>query len=187
MYTTTHIADEATLATQCGQGNRIAQRQLFDAYADYMMVVCTRYIINREDAREVMLDGFVNVYKNIDRFAWQGTGSLKAWIRKIMVNQCLMWLRKKNHMLADAEMIDYSNEPQIDGGAVERLSMKELMEEIHRLPDGYRTVFNLYVFEQMSHKEIGAALGISENTSKSQLHKAKALLQKNINNTNSKL
>lgn len=177
-----HIADEASLAAHCRQGDRIAQRQLFDAYADYMMVVCTRYITNREDAREVMLDGFVNTYKNMDKFTWQGPGSLKAWMRKIVVNQCLMFLRKKNRMPAVDHEIDYTNEPQIDSNAIERLTMKELMEHIHRLPDGYRTVFNLSVFEQMGHKEIGVALGISENTSKSQLHKAKALLQKNINN-----
>lgn len=184
--TTTHTLDEQQLAADCHRGDRIAQRRLYETYVDFMMITCLRYIPSREDAKEVMLDGFVNAYKNIDRFEYRGSGSLKAWLKKIMVNQCLMFLRKKNNVLAQADEIDYSNEPVINTDAIAKLSMKELMQLIHELPDGYRTVFNLNTFEGMTHKEIGILLNISENTSKSQLRKAKTLLQKTIS-SNAKL
>lgn len=180
---TTHTSSEQQLAADCNNGDRRAQRKLYDTYVDYMMITCIRYINNREDAKEAMLDGFVNAYKNISRFEYRGEGSLKAWLKKIMVNQCLMFLRKKN-ILAQADEIDYSNEPAINTNAIAHLSMKELIQMIHSLPDGYRTVFNLYTFESMTHKEIGSLLDISESTSKSQLRKAKTLLQKTILNNN---
>lgn len=176
-----HI-DEQALANGCRRYDAAAQRQLYDRYVDHMMITCLRYIPNREDAKEVMLDGFVNAYKNFDRFEYRGTGSLKAWLKKITVNQCLMRLRKQNNVLLYADEPDHTNEPVTESDALSRLSVKEIIELIQQLPDGYRTVFNLYNFEDMTHKEIGELLGISENTSKSQLHKAKALLQQNILN-----
>ena len=172
--------DEQQLVTACAAGDRIAQRTLYDRYVDYMMLTCLRYIPEQEDARETMLDGFLNVYKHIGSFEYRGAGSLKAWMKTIMVNRCLMFLRKKNNVLAQADEFDYSTEPQVDTDALSRLTMKELMQQIHQLPDGYRTVFNLFVFEDMPHKQIATLLGISENTSKSQLYKAKTLLQKTI-------
>lgn len=175
-----HTLHEQTLAKGCAGGERIAQRQLYEQYVDYMMLVCLRYIANAEDAQEAMLDGFVNVYKNIDRYEYRGDGSLKAWIKKIMINQCLMHLRKKNNVLAQADELTEIHEVQVDVDAITRMSAKELMQLVHTLPDGYRTVFNLYVFEGMQHKEIAMAMSISESTSKSQLHKAKTLLQKTI-------
>lgn len=139
-----------------------------------------RYLPNQEDAKEVMLDGFCNVFKNIERFEYRGEGSLKAWIKKIMVNQCLMRLRKKNELVLQKDDDSPVLEPAIDTDAVSRLGAKELMQLIHELPDGYRTVFNLHTFEGMTHKEIGALLNITDSTSKSQLHKAKKLLQNKI-------
>lgn len=180
--TTAHTIDEQELIDRCLNGERIAQRYLYDRYADYMMLTCYRYIPTEEDAREVMLDGFVNGFKNLDKFQYRGEGSLKAWLKKIMVNQCLMFLRKKTNVLATADELDYSNDPAIDTDAIARLNMKELMVLIHQLPGGYRAVFNLYIFEGFTHKEIGELLNISENTSKSQLHKAKTMLQKTILN-----
>lgn len=176
----THTIDEQELVTGCLNGERIAQRHLYDTYVDYMMLTCYRYIPNQEDAKEIMLDGFTNAYKNLSKFEYRGGGSLKAWLKKIMINQCLMFLRKKNNVLANADEIDSFNEPAINTDAIARLNMKELLAMIHQLPSGYRTVFNLNIFEGMTHKEIGNLMGISENTSKSQLHKAKALLQKTI-------
>ena len=176
----THTIDEQELVIGCLNGERIAQRHLYDSYVEYMMLTCYRYIPNQEDAKEIMLDGFTNAYKNLSKFEYRGAGSLKAWLKKIMINQCLMFLRKKSNVLAQTDEIDHLNEPSIDTNAIAQLSMKELLEMIHQLPSGYRTVFNLNVFEGMTHKEIGILMDISENTSKSQLHKAKALLQKTI-------
>lgn len=168
------------MVEECLKGNRAAQRALYDIYVEYMMICCMRYLPNSEDAKEVMLDGFCNVYKNLDRFEWRGEGSLKAWMKRIMVNQCLMRLRKKNELVLQQDDEQYTYEPAIDTDAISRLGIKELMKLIHDLPEGYRAVFNLYTFEGMTHKEIGQVLGMTENTSKSQLHKARKMLQKRI-------
>ncbi len=177
---TTHTINEQELIASCIDGERIAQRQLYDKYIDFMMLTCLRYIPNAEDAREVMMDGFCNCFKNLQKFEYRGDGSLKAWMKKIMINQCLMFLRKKDNILAGANELDYASDVALDNDAIGRMSVKELMALIHSLPDGYRTIFNLYTFEGMTHKEIGVLMNISDNTSKSQLHKAKALLQKTI-------
>lgn len=169
---------ELRLIEACCNHDPAAQKRLYDMHVDAMMIICYRYVPNREDAKEVMLDGFYNVFKNIDRFQHQGEGSLKAWMKKIMVNQCLMHLRKRKMAFADVDMV--SGDSAGDDDAIGRLSAKEIIRLIHTLPDGYRTVFNLYAFEEKNHKEIGQLLGISENTSKTQLHKAKKLLQKKI-------
>ncbi|MCB0699357.1 MAG: sigma-70 family RNA polymerase sigma factor [Chitinophagales bacterium] len=181
--TKTHISDEQVLVNECINGDRIAQRSLYDSYVDYMTIVCLRYLPNSEDAQEAMMDGFCNVFKNLARFEYRGVGSLKAWMKKIMVNQCLMFLRKRKELVLQEEEI-IASDPVMDTDAISRLGIKELMQIIHELPDGYRMVFNLYTFEGMTHNEIGTLLGISPNTSKSQLHKAKTMLQKRISGMN---
>jgi RNA polymerase sigma factor (sigma-70 family) len=172
----THI-NEITLAAQCVLGNIIAQRQVYDIYAQPMMLVCNRYITDTHDAQEVLSDGFYNFYKNIGSFTYAGQGSLSAWLKKIMVNQCLMHLRKKKMVFADTEVAE-----QVAGSdeILAKLSAKEILQQIKKLPDGYRTVFNLYLFDGKTHAEIAALLSISESTSKSQLHKAKAWFQREI-------
>lgn len=175
-----HIIDEQELVTACIDGERIAQRRLYDIYVDFMMITCLRYIPYQEDAKEVMMDGFCNGYKNLEKFTYRGDGSLKAWLKKIMINQCLMFLRKREDLSKTSKELDYSNDIALNEDALSKMSVKELMSVIHSLPSGYRTVFNLFVFEGMTHKEIAALMNISENTSKSQLRKAKTLLQKTI-------
>lgn len=156
----------------------MAQKKLYDMHVGAMMILCYRYVPDREDAKEVMLDGFYNVFKNIGSFAYRGEGSFSAWMKKIMVNQCLMHLRKRKMAFADVEMIpgDIADNDDI----INAMSVKEIITLMHSLPDGYRTVFNLYVFEGKNHREIGQLLGISESTSKTQLHKAKKMMQKKI-------
>lgn len=169
------------LVQGCRENNAFAQKLLYDRYAETMMVLCLRYITNMHDAREVLMDGFCNCFKNINRFSWQGDGSLRAWLKKIMVNQCLMHLRKKS---LDYREISEAEKTEVLGSndetPLDKLSAKEIMQLVQELPAGYRTVFNLYAFEEMTHKDIAAMLGISENTSKSQLHKARSFLQKRI-------
>lgn len=152
-------------------------------YAESMMILCFRYIADREDAKEVMLDAFYNVFKNVDSFAYQGAGSFKAWIKKIVVNQCLMHLRKKKMAFVNVED-GMTDETGFDDGIIEKLSAKEIIGLIQTLPDGYRAIFNLYVFEGKNHKEIADMLNITEGTSKSQLYKAKILLQKKLTSRN---
>jgi RNA polymerase sigma-70 factor (ECF subfamily) len=166
---------EKELARRCHRGEPSAQKALYDAYCNDMLLLCLRYIPDTEDAREVLMDGFYNCFKNIGSFEYRDEGSLKAWLKKIVVNQCLMHLRKRSGLLAEA--LPEDDEVKVDNTMIEELSAKEIMNLIQQLPTGYRMVFNLYYFESCSHKEIAALLGISENTSKSQLIKAKRSLQ----------
>lgn len=172
--------DEAIVAQRCAGGNAKAQKELFMRHNDAMLVLCMRYITNKEDAREAMMDGFLAAYKNINSFEWRGDGSLGAWLRKVMVNQCLTKLRKRTLRFEAADITDQQYEHGRQEEITGRLSAKEIITMIHSLPDGCRTVFNLHIFEQMGHAEIGKLLGISENTSKSQLHRARTLLKEKI-------
>lgn len=171
--------NEQHLVEACRRGERYAQKELYERYCNYMMLICCRYIKEKEDAREVLSDGFLNFFKNISRFAYQGDGSVRAWLSRIMVNQCLMHLRKRpgpqiiDIDLAEADVV-------IDETTLARMSMTDIIKLIQQLPAGYRTVFNLYFFEDKKLNEIADVLSVSENTVKSQLRKAKQMLQKKI-------
>jgi RNA polymerase sigma-70 factor (ECF subfamily) len=170
--------DIAQLVKEAKQGSASAQKCLFDLLADRMMWLCRRYVKNEEDAEEVLLDGFYKFFKTIASFHYQGEALLIGWMKKIMVNECLMLLRKKNvfTIVTDSS----AEELSLEAEALDLLSAKEIFDLILQLPVGYRTVFNLYEIEGMGHKEIAGILGIAEGTSKSQLSKAKNLLQKNL-------
>jgi len=145
-----------------------------------MMILCLRYISDKEDAKEVLHDAFCNFFKNLDRFEYKGEGSTKAWLKKIVVNQCLMHLRSRKQFIFNEGEIEKYEDVVMDETALDKMSVKEIMALIHTLPAGYRTVFNLYIFEGKGHKEIAQMLGITENTSKSQLHKARAMMQQKL-------
>ena len=166
------------LIEEAKQGKAAAQKSLFDWLADGMLLVCRRYVKNSEDAEEVMLDGWCKFFTAISSFTYQSEAALVAWIKRIMINECLMLLRKKNAftLLSEGE----AEEVKLEEEALSQLSAKEILDLVLRLPAGYRTVFNLYEMEGLEHKEIAALLGIAEGTSKSQLSKAKALLQRNL-------
>lgn len=170
--------DIAQLVKEAKQGSASAQKCLFDLLADRMMLLCRRYVKNAEDAEEILLDGFYKFFKNMPAFHYQGEAALVAWLKKIMVNECLMLLRKKNVFTIVTESA--AEEVPLQAEALDHLSAKEIFDLIVQLPVGYRTVFNLYEIEGMEHKEIAMLLGIAEGTSKSQLSKAKNLLQKNL-------
>lgn len=166
------------LIKDAAKGNAAAQKCLFDRFADPMMAVCCRYVKGREDAEEILLDGFFKFFRNLPGFTYNGDAALYGWIKTIMIRECLMFLRKKNvfSMLADVEAEEIPTEAEI----LDHLSAGEIFNLIVQLPVGYRTVFNLHVIEGMGHKEIADELGIAEGTSKSQLSKAKVLLQKMV-------
>jgi RNA polymerase sigma-70 factor (ECF subfamily) len=170
--------DVSQLVKKAQQGRSSAQKSLFDLYADKMMLVCKRYVKNSEDAEEVLLDGFTKFFKNLPSFTYQGEAALYMWLKKIVVNECLMLLRKNNVFLTVAESA--AEDVPLEEEALNNLSAKEIFDLIVQLPVGYRTVFNLYEMEGLDHKEIAHLLGIAEGTSKSQLSKAKSLLQKNL-------
>ncbi len=168
--------DIANLIKEAKQGSIAAQKCLFNRLADKMLLLCRRYVKNREDAEEVLLDGFYKFFKNLHSFSYQGEPALHAWLKRIMINECLMYLRKKNAFSIVTEST--AEEIFLEEEALNNLSADEIFNLIAKLPVGYRTVFNLYVVEGIEHKEIATLTGISEGTSKSQLSKAKALLQK---------
>lgn len=168
--------DLAELIKEAKAGSSAAQKCIFDQLADRMIIVCCRYVKSREDAEELLLDGFYKFFNALSGFHYQGDGALFVWIKKIMINECLMFLRKKNAFKIVTE--EEAGDVQLDDEALVKLSADEIFSLIVLLPLGYRTVFNLHVIEGMKHAEIALALGISEGTSKSQLSKARALLQK---------
>lgn len=166
------------LVKECKHGSAAAQKCLFDMHADRLMAVCCRYIKNQHDAEEILLDGFYKFFRAIHSFSYVNEAALYAWLKKIMINECLMYLRKKKSFQITTG--DAAAEVPVQTDMLDRLSADEIVELIIQLPVGYRTVFNLYETEGMSHKEIAEQLQITEGTSKSQLSKAKQLLQKMI-------
>lgn len=172
--------DEALLVTRCKKKDEQAQKILYMRYVEDMMVLCMRYISDREDAREVLMDAFLKFYNSISDFEYRGEGSVKAWLKKIVVSYCLMFLRKNRLTFESTDDERYHAEIAAQEHIVEEMNAKEILLLIHGLPAGCKTVFNLYIFEGQTHKEIAQTLGISEGTSKSQLHLAKSILKSKI-------
>lgn len=169
--------NEADILQGSIQGERRMQELLYQTYAPRMYGVCLRYAGNPDDAQDILQEGFVKVFHNLSRF--RGDGSFEGWIRRIFVNTAIEHYRRKVNLYPVTEAQEDTVEDR-DWSALDRLALKDLLEMIRKLSPGYRTVFNLYVVEGYTHKEIAAMLGISEGTSKSQLARAKAILQNMI-------
>lgn len=160
-----------------GNGNPRGQRELYDRYAGYLTAVAKRYLADADLVKDVLQEAFISIFKHFGRFHYRGEGSLQAWMTRIVVNGALHELRDKRH----PEPVERLPEPPPDEDPeVEDVPLEVLQSMIERLPAGYRTVFNLYVFEQKPHKEIASLLGIKENSSASQFLRAKALLAREI-------
>ena len=169
---------EQLLVRKIKEGDRAAMRTLYDRYSGYVMAVAPRYVPDRDDVQDVVQDSFVKIFSSIGRFEYRGDGALKAWMARIVANQALDFLYKRRALDTSRNIPDVPDEPEPDLGGV---SDEVLMELIGKLPPGYRVVLNLFVFEQMSHKEIAKRLGIKENSSASQYFHAKKMLGKMIN------
>jgi RNA polymerase sigma factor (sigma-70 family) len=165
---------EAQLVKALQKADPKAQRQLYEKYAYRMLGVCMRYVGDRMSAEDVLVEGFMRVFDKIDQF--KSEGSLEGWIRRVMVNESLGYLRQRKRLLDDADL-EEAHAVADNSTLDQSLEAQELMEIINELPAGYRTVFNLYAIEGYSHAEIAEVLGITESTSKSQLHRARAQLQ----------
>lgn len=161
------------------QGDPMAMRTVYSTYVRYLAAVCSRYIVNDEDVKDVLQDSFLKIFSGILSFQYRGKGSLKGWMTKITVNETLKFLQKNNRFefveISEQEHDKPDQDPDVDA-----LSSSVLFKLIRELPDGYRTIFNLYVVENKSHKEIAKLLDIKESTSASQLHRAKSLLATKI-------
>ena len=161
--------NEEQLIQACKNQDRKAQKMLYERYSPKMFGVCRRYVKSYEDAEDVLINGLYKVLSNINSF--QGAGSFEGWIRRIVVNESLMFLRKKHNFLLSVEIsnIEISSQVTVE----DSLAADDILKLLDKLPTGYRTVFNLYVLEGYKHREIAEILGISINTSKSQLILAK--------------
>lgn len=162
---------------KCIKGNRKAQQRLYQAYFKKMFLHCYRYVSNKEDVEDILAEGFIKVFKNLRKVEYRDTKSFEGWIRQIMVNECLIFLRKRKMLFYDIEESNIrENSYHIDSD----IDAEDIYNMILSLPTGYRTVFNLYVIEGYSHAEIANKLNIATSTSRSQLTKARATLQELI-------
>ena len=169
-----HHITESDLIRGCIEGDRRMQELLYQHFSPKMYAVCLRYAGNSEDAQDILQDGFVKVFRNLERY--RGDGSFEGWVRRIFVNTAIEHYRKQLNLHQIPDIEDKLIEDK-DLSALDNLALKDLVKLIQELSPGYRTVFNLYAVEGYTHKEIAELLGISEGTSKAQLARAKAILQ----------
>lgn len=176
MEFTIYRAKEDELIQGCLRRDRVAQQRLFDLYSAKMYGICYRYVHDSMQAEDILVTAFTRIFEKINQF--KGEGSFEGWIRRIVVNESLAHLRKVRSMLyVETDIESAYHEPDAQKLSTE-LEAEDLMKMISQLPDGYKIVFNMYAIDGYSHKEIAEHLGISENTSKSQLSRARVFLQK---------
>ena len=170
---------EEELIRGCLREDTFCQREVFNRYASRMLGVCNRYARNSADAEDILQDAFIKVFNKVFQFKFEG--SFEGWIRKIVVNTALKKysLRRYEKEVAGYEITDRDESP-MEPSAYGHLTEKDLLVLINNLPDGYRLIFNLYVIEGYQHNEIAAMLNIQPGTSRSQLVKARSMLQKQI-------
>ena len=166
----------------CIKGDRHAQNQLYLKYKNQLYGICLRYARNREEAQDLLQEGFIRIYT--DLYQYRPIGSFYGWLRKVMVNVALQHIRRRKKLFPVINIEEIAQIASEEEDVFVRFRTKALVNMIQRLPDGYRAVFNLYVIEGYSHKEIAEQLNISESTSKSQLSRAKStlrvMIEKNI-------
>jgi len=170
---------------RCQKGDKKYQQLIYEMYYGKMLGVCMRYAGQKEIAKDYLQDGFIKAFLRIKKFDFRG--SFEGWLRRIIVNNIIDMMRKKRYNFVEIDGVEHfeleSEEEQEDESELahlKKLSMNEILEQIQQLSPAYRTVFNLYIVEGLSHKEIADALGISEGSSKSNLARAKANMQKLI-------
>ena len=179
-------ADERRLIRDIMKGNRMAMQELYNLTVRNMTAVCSRYIIDQNDVNDVLQESYLKVFSGIGAFTSHDGGSLVAWIRRIVVNEALQLLRRKKLLNQLVSLDDVEDEPEDFTVSdqvtdyVSSIDIGDLMELVQQLPDGYRTIFNLYAIEKLPHSKIASMLGISEGTSASQYHRARKLLAQRI-------
>lgn len=167
--------NEDELVAGCRKQDRKAQQQLYSAFSGKMYSICCRYVRNKAEAEDILVTAFTKIFDKIDQFKHEG--SFEGWIRRIVVNEALTWLRRNRTMYVETDLEKADYEPDYESLS-DHLEAEDLLRMIQQLPAGYQLVFNLYAIDGYSHKEIAEQLNISENTSKSQLSRARTYLQK---------
>ncbi len=179
-------ADEKRLIRDIMEGNRMAMQELYSITVRNMNAVCSRYVVDPDDVKDVLQESYLKAFSKIETFMPRDDGSLVAWLRRIVVNEALQLLRRKKLLNQLVSLDDVEDEPEdltVSDQVTDYVSsidIGDLMELVQQLPDGYRTIFNLYAIEKLPHSKIATMLGISEGTSASQLHRARKLLAERI-------
>lgn len=166
------------MVRRCIDGDKAAQKEIFDSLSGKMLSLCLRYSSDYDSAKDMLQDGFITLFSKLDTF--KGDGSFEGWARRIFTTTCLMSLRKKDALKMSEDLEDARNVIEPSASTMQQIGYRELMELIQQMPEGYRVIFNLYAVEGYSHKEIGQMLGISEVTSRSQFARARGWLQQRI-------
>ncbi|WP_297261310.1 sigma-70 family RNA polymerase sigma factor [uncultured Prevotella sp.] len=172
---------EERLVRNIKNGDRAAMRRLYDLYSGYIMAIVMRYVPDKDDVPDVVQEAFIKIFTSIVQYEYRGEGTLKMWLSRVTANEALGFLRRKGNITFTDNIPD---EPIDDEPDISQISDEALTEMIASLPEGYRVVLNLYVFGQMSHKEIADELGITPSTSASQFYHAKKMLADKIKEYN---
>lgn len=179
--------EEQKISKLCAEADSGARRILYEEYSGRLYGICLRYASNRDEALDILHDAFIKIYTNIGKFSWRGPGSLGGWLSKVTVNVALERLRESAKYRTTEILPEMSGYPVPDEKDVGDIPMDLLIKFMEELPPGYRAVFNLYVFEELPHKEIARLLGINEKSSSSQLLRAKAAMANKINEYKNRL
>ncbi|MDX1942416.1 MAG: sigma-70 family RNA polymerase sigma factor [Saprospiraceae bacterium] len=169
------IKDWHDILEACKHGDRIAQKQFYERFKDKMFVLCLRYANSREDAEDLLQEGFITVFRDLHQY--KGVGNLEGWVRKVILNIALQYIRRQKHLFQMIELEDVAHRLQSEHDFIEEDTTRNLIRIMQQLPPGFRTVLNLYVLEDYSHEQIAKELGISVGTSKSQLNRAKCVMR----------
>ncbi len=167
------ISDEAIIEG-CKAGNRLMQKMLFQKYSSTMLGVCMRYSKDKQEAEDIMLEGFMHILDKISQFKKEG--SFEGWMKRIMVNLAISNYRKNLKFYYTDNLTDFEFDSEI-ASPIDNLSIKEILSSLEKLPEGYRIIFNLFIIEGYTHHQIANKLAISIGTSKSQLSKARKAMQ----------
>ncbi|MBL0342798.1 MAG: RNA polymerase sigma factor [Bacteroidetes bacterium] len=171
--------NETEIIKGCIRKDRQSQKALYDRFASVMYAICLRYTHSRDNALDVLQDGFIKVYSSLE--SYKGEGNFEGWLKRIFINTAISYYHKIKTLadhFPDSEETTYNYSDEIN--IISKMSEKELLKLISKLPDGYRMVFNLYVIEGYDHEEIGKMLSINPGTSRSQLLKARRVLQQQL-------
>lgn len=165
---------ESVLVKSCLNGDARSQEALYRKYSPVLYAICMRYAGNEDEAKDMLQDAFIKIFQNMGNFRFEG--SFEGWLKRVTTFNCLDYYKKSSSKIKHVD-IDEVYHIQVEESATHKIESKQLYLALQKLPGGYRTVFNLFALEGFGHHEIAEMLGISENTSKSQLFKARKMLQ----------
>lgn len=174
--------DNEQLIVDCVNGNARAQKMLYEKFGPKLFAVCHRYASSYEESQDILQDGFVKIFEKLSTY--KGEGSFEGWMRRIIVNTALDTIRKNQKLKFNIDVDIVSNHLATDQSILGELAAQDLLKILQKIPMGYRTIFNLYVIEGFSHKEIAEQLDITISTSKSQFSRARALLREILDKQN---